>query len=102
MLKSTIPHYKKVHLFGTNSNVLVSGWYKDLDISLNDGSCVLNNVKENVKITTQSGAIKIHSPGGEIDAISKYGIVSKEKLPMSDLLFFLRSTTGNITIKKTE
>ncbi len=101
-LKLTIPEFSRVHLFGTSSNVDVQGWYENLEIALNDGKCVLNKVKENVKITTQSGAIIVRSPAAKINAVSKYGNVLKENIPENDHHFLLRSTTGDITVKKTE
>lgn len=101
-LKVLIPANQNVNLYGTSSNIKVSGAYKKLDITLNDGSCALEKISETVNVTTQSGDIELHSQAAKIDALSKYGTINKDIVPLGDHHFVLRTTTGNITIKKIE
>jgi len=44
----------------------------------------------------------LRSKAGTIEASSKYGLVKNEGIPIRDWLYTLTSTTGNISIKKTE
>ncbi len=101
-LKIQVPQYKKVKLYGTASTVIASGKYQDLQVILSDGKCVLNAVSERAVVTTQSGDIILRSKAGTIEASSKYGLVKNEGIPIGDWLYTLTSTTGNISIKKTE
>ncbi len=99
-LKVFLPQYKTVQLYGANCNVVVSGAYRDLKVTLDDGRCSLFQVSESAEITTQSGDIFVSSSGATIIANSKYGIIQKEQLPSGVGQFKLSTTTGNIQIKK--
>lgn len=101
-LRIMLPKNKTVHVYGTSCNVLVSGAYRFLGITLNDGKCILNNVTQMVEITTQSGDIIVHSAGAEISASSKYGNVETIDIPKGDNRFKLTTITGDIHLRKTE
>lgn len=96
-----VPENLKVALNGTYCNVVASGRYTTLAISLNDGKCRLNNVGYSTKVHTQSGSIEVYTKAGEIEAISHYGTVVSDKIPKSDAYFNLNTITGNIHIYKT-
>lgn len=99
-LKISLPEYQKVQLFGNSSQVEVNGRYTDLDIRLNDGRCVLNNVSENVKVKTQSGNITLNSQAATIRALSRYGKIYRAEVPAGDDHFDLSSTSGDIHINR--
>ncbi|MCM4171210.1 hypothetical protein DHD32_06945 [Arenibacter sp. TNZ] len=101
-LKISIPAYLNVLLYGTSSNVNVTGEYTDLKISLSDGRCTFEGVGENVSISTQSGNIDLITKNADIRAISKYGQIEREVMPSGDNHFTLNSVSGNINIRKTE
>lgn len=101
-LQLTLPEFKSVSLFGTNTNVTVFGSYKDLRISLNDGQCRLNQVSEYAEVTTQSGDIGVWDRTADIEAISKFGKVYENGIPFGPHQYILKTTTGNITLNKTE
>ncbi|MDF4220455.1 hypothetical protein PXC01_02580 [Maribacter sp. M208] len=101
-LRLTLPSYKNLEIFGTNTRVVLDGTYKDLQVSLADGNCMLNNIIANAEIKTQSGNIKVYSTGATIDAISKYGVVSSNKIPKGNSSLKLQTVTGNIDLFKTE
>lgn len=102
LLKLNIPQYKQLEIFGTNSRVEVEGVFKELNISLSDGTCVLNKVEANAKVKSQSGHIEIISDGAQISAESKYGTVSSNTIPYGNSIFKLQTVTGNIDLSKTE
>lgn len=101
-LKVFIPESKSVTIYGSNCNVTVSGNYRKLKITLNDGKCILNNISESVAVITQSGDISVYTKGAEVKVNSKYGRVQSDEIPVKDDRYDLTSITGNITIRKTE
>lgn len=102
LLKLTIPSYKNVEIYGTNSRVVVNGKFKELNISLSDGVCELNNIQGNAFVKTQSGTIKVLANAAIIKAESKYGIVELNPIPLGISNYELHTVTGNIELSKTE
>lgn len=101
-LKISLPEYKNVLVFGTSCNVAIAGNYKNLKVTLDDGSCDLTQVSEISEITTQSGDIIVSSSKASIVATSAYGNVQENQIPVGNDHFILRSTTGNIHLKRIE
>lgn len=97
-----LPEYKDVFVYGINSNVNATGSYKKLRVKLSDGRCLINNVKENVEVTTQKGDIVLTTPKGNINAKSTYGKVFQENIPYGDNQFTLNTIEGKIHLKKTK
>jgi len=102
LLRLTVPSYKNLDIYGTNARVVLDGNYNELQVSLADGTCVLNNVVGDADIKTQSGSIKVYSTAANIDAISRYGVVSSNIIPEGNSSFKLQTVTGNIDLFKTE
>jgi len=102
LLKITLPHFKKVNLYGTNSRVIINGSYSDVRVSLSDGNCELNDVIGNANIKTQSGLIRIKTKAAHIEANSKYGHVNFNHIPQGSSFYKLETVTGNIELNKTE
>lgn len=101
-LKISIPKDLDVNVYGTSTNVGVTGDYAKLKISLSDGKCILNGRGENVEINTQSGNIGLITNNAQIMASTKYGKIKREAIASGDDHFTLNSVTGNISIRKTE
>ncbi len=101
-LNISIPEFKNVRLFGTHARVIADGNYKELVITLSDGSCELSNIGEHTKVKTQSGNIVIHERAARIKAESKYGKVSDNPIPFGPHQYELNTVTGNIKLHKTE
>lgn len=101
-LKIKLPEYKNVLVFGTSCNVAIVGNYKNLKVTLDDGRCDLTQVSEISEITTQGGDIIVSSSKATIVATSAYGDVQENQIPVGNDHFILRSTTGNIYLKKIE
>nr|WP_298792343.1 hypothetical protein [uncultured Allomuricauda sp.] len=101
-LDVTLPEYKNVYVFGTNSNLNASGNYKKLKVKLSDGRCTLNDVNEMVEVTTQKGDILLTTPSGNINAKSTYGKIFSEDIPNGDNQFTLNTIEGEIHLKKTK
>ena len=99
-VKISVPLNKSVYVLGTNSNVLSSGMYKELHVSLMDGQCSLKDITGRINIKTQSGDILVEKSSGSFVAKSKYGEISKDILPKGSSQFYLTTTTGNIRLKK--
>ncbi len=102
LLKLTIPFYKNVEIYGTNSRVVIEGKYKELNISLSDGACELKSIMGNASVKTQSGFINVFAESAHIDAKSKYGKVSFNPIPEGFSIYRLQTVTGNIQLSKTE
>ena len=101
-LKISIPKNLNVNIYGTSTNVGVTGHYANLKISLSDGNCTLNGRGKNVDVNTQSGNIELISTNAQIMATTKYGKIKREVIAFGDDHFTLNSVTGNIRIRKTE
>lgn len=95
-----LPIEKNAAIFGTNSRVLVTGDYTDLNIVLADGVCELQKVSSVVQVKTQSGDILVSTKSGEVKAYSKYGTVISDRIPKGNNQFTLSTITGNIEISK--
>jgi hypothetical protein len=99
-LKISLPEYLKVSIYGTDTNVTVKGIYKNINIALNDGRCVLNGVENKAFVKTHSGTIEVNAKTGKFDVLSKYGEVFFDQIPESHVQYNLNTTTGNIYIHK--
>ncbi|MFC4095572.1 DUF4097 family beta strand repeat-containing protein [Euzebyella saccharophila] len=101
-LEVEVPEYLEVVVFGKSCNVNAGGNYRSLSITLNDGYCKLNEVKESVKVETQSGQIDVIAAAAMITANNKFGATFIEDLPNSDVHYNLSTVTGDIRVRKTE
>lgn len=101
-LNISIPEWKNVTLFGTNTIVIADGNYTKLHISLADGSCELTNIAKVATVKTQSGNIIVHEKAAQIRAESKYGSVSNNPIPKGLNEYKLNTVTGYIRLNKTE
>ncbi|MEC7265075.1 MAG: hypothetical protein VXW38_15155 [Bacteroidota bacterium] len=101
-LEITVPQYKSVAVYGTNCDVRVSGKYENLNVTLSDGRCTLENVTETVEVVTQKGDIWLTAPSGDILAESSYGQVEQEIIPFGNDQFVLKTVEGNIHLRKTK
>ena len=98
----TVPKGKRVDIYGTNSRVVATGTYSQLNVSLSDGDCNLTNVRGEVYAKTQSGTIYLSADKGKVSATSKYGQVSANPIPIGNSQILLETVTGNIELSKTE
>ena len=101
-LSIRIPAYRDVQVFGTSCNVMLSGAFKEVDVVLNDGSCTLDEVAQNVKVNTQSGNIRLNSLQGVVKARSHYGKVLQQEIPEGEKRFDLETVSGDITLQRTK
>jgi hypothetical protein len=97
-----VPEDKFVSLYGTSTQVSAWGIYKELEVVLNDGQCILKNLKDKVNVTTQSGNIDLETASGTFNVNSKYGTVKQDYIPKGNSNYYLMSNSGNITIKAVE
>lgn len=97
-LEITVPEFQNIQVNGTSCNVIATGIYEQLKITLNDGSCSLMDVSEKVTAITQSGDINVESKSAEIKATSKFGKVQKNEIPTGNNYFMLTTTTGDINL----
>ncbi|WP_420603756.1 hypothetical protein [Flagellimonas sp.] len=97
-----LPEHKNVLVYGTNSNVLVEGKYRNLEVKLSDGRCTIDNVTETVAVTTQKGDILLLTSNGNIVAKSTYGKVLQENIPSGHNQYKLNTIEGTIHLRKTK
>lgn len=101
-LNIKLPEHKYVTVFGTSCNVAIEGTYKKIKVTLNDGTCSLVNVCENVDVATQSGTIYVKTKSGKVIRSSKYGRIVEDKISDGDTEYLLSTVTGDIFIEKIE
>lgn len=101
-LEIKVPQYKNVDVFGTSTNIYATGIYENLNITLSNGRCSLQNISQSVKVTTQTGDIVLSIPRGEVLAESVYGTVRREHIPFGNDQFVLKTVEGNILLTKTK
>jgi len=101
-LRVRLPENMKVRLFGTNTNVYIHGRYKDLQVTLDDGTCNFQGINGNAHALTRSGDIYVYSKGATIETKNSFGNTEAGNIPNGDDYFNLVTTTGNIYLKKTE
>jgi len=101
-LKVTVPENVQVTLFGTTSDLYVTGAYRTLKAVLSEGNCVLTHVTENVDIKTFGGNISVSASEGVFNAKSNYGKVVLDEFPKGNSIFRLNSIKGDILVKRTE
>ncbi|WP_419212950.1 DUF4097 family beta strand repeat-containing protein [Maribacter sp. X9] len=102
LMDITVPSFKNIKVYGTNSRVNLQGEYKELLVTLSDGTCRLNDVSGNVVVKTQSGNIIAQAKSADIFAESKYGKVQMNPVPKGITNYKLQTITGNIELSKTE
>lgn len=98
----SLPAGQNVQVDGTSCNIIASGDYGHLKITLNDGNCILNEVSKMITVLTQSGNIDVRSSNAKINATSKFGKVRDDDIPDGDNNFTLNTTTGNINLVRNQ
>lgn len=101
-LKVQLPKGKNVNIYGTNTNVFISGNYKHVQVIVDDGNCSLDQVQGEVEVTTRSGNITVYGSNNEIEAFSRYGSISGKSGLSGENHYKLTTVTGNIEMNKTE
>jgi len=101
-LKVQLPENMNVHLFGSNTNVYAKGSYKDLKVTLDDGTCNFQSINGITHALTRSGDIYVYSKGATIETKNSFGSTEIGNIPKGADYFNLVTTTGNIYLKKTE
>ncbi len=101
-LNIVVPAQKNIHVFGSNCNVVVTGTYDFLKVSLNDGRCDLKNTRGTVEVITQSGHISAIYNDVVVRAISKYGKVRGKSPKNGNGHYSLSTVTGDIHLRRVE
>lgn len=101
-LRINVPIDSNVLVYGTNSEIISSGQFKNLKVVLADGPCSLNHATGNIDIKTQNGHINAVGLVGDISAITTYGklTIGKELHGFYDVK--LTSVSGNISVNNTK
>jgi hypothetical protein len=97
-LSVTLPEYMQVKVYGTHANVFADGDYKDLSITLADGSCTLKKISERIVVKTQRGEITAHKANGTVKAKSEYGQVFKGRILSGQTQYDFYSVEGDILV----
>ncbi len=95
-----VPEDKVVGLYGTSARIRVKGAYRELEIVLNDGACILENPEGEIHVSTQSGDMNLTAERGMLKANSRYGKVEMQKIPPGENRYNLESVSGNIYINR--
>ena len=95
-----VPQGLSTGLKGSFTHLKASGIYKLLQVDLHDGSCQLDQLSGDIRVTSKTGSIVLRSNSGVVDAATEYGQLLSDDLPMGNSAYYLRSTHGNIHIVK--
>lgn len=101
-LQVQVPKNMKVRLVGTNTNVYAKGEFKNLLISLDDGSCNLDVSNGATQVLTRSGDIYVYTKGATIKTKNSFGSIEGNTIPKGKDIFDLTTITGDIHLMKTE
>lgn len=102
-LAIALPRDMKLQVFGTDCNVRASGEYKNLRVTLADGECLLNQVRGDVEVHTQSGPIYDKGSNALLKTVSQYGTVyGNSSGSPANGTHSLVSVTGDIHLTNTE
>ena len=95
-----VPRYTNVKVYGNHTQVQADGVFSATEFSLDDGQCKMKIEAETLLATTHSGDIYFESKGARVEATSSYGTVVGGPIPHGNSRVSLRSTSGNIYLKK--
>lgn len=95
-----VPEAYSVKLVGNNNRTEIFGHYKELEVELNDGNCILHNVGKKVKVKTIKGGIKAYIKSATIEAHSSYGTLISDSIPLGINQLHLESRIGDIQLIK--
>ncbi len=102
-MKITLPKEMAVEIKSKLASINTEGIFKNLDISIENGSCILTNFSGNAHLKTKGGNITVwakNTVSGK--AFSKNGTVENE-LPNHRKFFVeAESSSGNISLLQTE
>lgn len=93
-----IPAHLEVYVVGGNTQINAQGIFEKLQIQLNDGLCVLEEVGNQVKVNTIRAPIVLRQKKGVIDAKTTYGHLDVSGIPTGDSEIVLRSLHGDIKV----
>ncbi len=95
-----VPETCSLYLNGLSSEFAIEGRYKELKVSLEDGKCNLTSVYGTIEVLTDSADINLLSEAGAVEAISKYGTVVQEELPLGPAAIRLETKSGDVRISQ--
>ncbi|WP_299221564.1 hypothetical protein [uncultured Aquimarina sp.] len=100
-VKIQIPQNLRVTVQSRLASLQLNAKIKSLFVELNSGDCLLHNFIGNTTINTLGGDITVYTKNATINATTKSGIISIEKI-FGQHQIELKSITGNISVYKTK
>ena len=97
-MKISLPEDRSVWFKGNNTHLKAGGNYDHFQVLLLEGRCELNDLSGRVRVNTSSGDIFLRSKGGVVHAVSDYGQIQQEELPLGNADYQLKTITGDIHI----
>ena len=99
-LRVTVPEYQRVQVDANECRLTTAGIFRKLEVRLREGGCRLAHEAENTEVTTFSAPIEVTASGGRVRAESGHGSVVLDSMPGGPARYHLRSTHGNITVRR--
>ena len=100
-VKIQIPQHLNLTITSRLASLELNARIKSLFIELNSGDCTLRNFMGNATINTLGGDIIVYTGNAVINASTKSGIITSEKI-FGEHQIELKSITGNISVYKTK
>jgi hypothetical protein len=98
-----IPRDMKVFVAGTLVSVETEGSFREIQLELRNGNCVLNNFKGNAQLYSRNGNLTvIAKETGVSEVKSQNGSVKNELPPRGQFLINAESVNGDITLLKSQ
>lgn len=98
----SLPNKMAVYFESNTSNLGTTGKFKNLTVELLNGDANLTAFDGNAKIYCANGNIHAFVKSGLIRAETQAGNFVTEKIPESKNLIFLKTSSGNIDVRKTK
>lgn len=95
-----VPENLDVFIKSNIASVFGSGNYKNIEVDLKNGSCVLSTFKGNAVINTYKGLIELQTNNADITGTSRNGKVEIPKDITGKYRIVLKTINGNILVRE--
>ena len=97
-----IPENLKVTIISNVASVFGSGSYKNLELELKSGQCVLTDFDGDLLVNTYNGNITVETTYAKVEASSRHGTIENNLNHTGENLLKLKTIDGNIAVTESQ
>jgi hypothetical protein len=97
-----IPEHVSMRINLYESDLIVTGNYKDISVNSDSGNCFFNAFYGDAKIYTRDGNIAVQTNKANITATSKNGYIKQEEIDSGNHEIVIKTINGNVTVSKSQ